>query len=154
FLSILELNGLAVVPSGRYLKIVESQGVEAKTIPLLINEDVPAEDRFVTHLYRVDNVSAEDVANLLGRFKSAEGNITAYAPTNTLILTDTGNNIRRMLRIIEVIDIERGGEQLWIEPIHHANASDLAQRLTEIFPTESGSGGTAASSTAAAPARR
>lgn len=154
FLSILELNGLAVVPSGRYLKIVESQGVEAKTIPLLINEDVPAEDRFVTHLYRVDNVSAEDVANLLGRFKSAEGNITAYAPTNTLILTDTGNNIRRMLRIIEAIDIERGGEQLWIEPIHHANASDLAQRLTEIFPTESGSGGTAASSTAAAPARR
>jgi len=141
FLSILELNGLALVPSGRYLKVVESQGVESKTIPLLINENVPAEDRFLTHLLRVNNVSAEDVANLLARFKSAEGNVTAYAPTNTLIITDTGTNIRRMMRLIEAIDVERGGEQLWIEPVHHANASELAQRLSEIFPVESGAGG-------------
>jgi general secretion pathway protein D len=138
FLSILELNGLALVPSGRYLKIVESQGVEAKTIPLLIDQNVPPEDRFVTALHRVDSVSAEDVANLLARFKSPEGNVTAYAPTNSLIITDTGNNIRRMLRIVEAIDVERGGEQLWIEPVHYANASDLASRLTEIFPTEKG----------------
>jgi general secretion pathway protein D len=141
FLSILELNGLALVPSGRYLKIVESQGVESKTIPLLIEGRVPAEDRFVTHLHRVDHVSSEDVANLLGRFKSAEGNVTAYVPTNTLIITDTGTNIRRMLRIVDAIDVERGGEQLWIEPVHHANASELAQRLAEIFPVESGPSG-------------
>lgn len=140
FLSILELNGLALVPSGRYLKIVESQGVEAKTIPLLIDEEVPAEDRFVTTLMRVDHVSAEDVAALLGRFKSPEGNITAYAPTNTLIITDTGTNIQRMQRIIGAIDLERGGEQLWIEPIHHANASEMAQRLSEIFPVDSAGG--------------
>jgi general secretion pathway protein D len=148
FLSILELNGLALVPSGRYLKIVESQGVESKTIPLLIDQTVPPEDRFVTHLYRVNQVSAEDVANLLGRFKSPEGNVTAYAPTNMLIITDTGTNIRRMLRIVNAIDVERGGEQLWIEPVHYANAADLAQRLTEIFPADA-----AGSASAPAPAR-
>ncbi len=43
-----------------------------------------------------------------------------------------------MLRIVDAIDVERGGEQLWIEPVHHANASDLAARLTEIFPLEPG----------------
>ncbi|HVZ34583.1 MAG TPA: secretin N-terminal domain-containing protein, partial [Polyangiaceae bacterium] len=136
FLSILELNGMAVVPSGRYLKIVESQGVEAKTIPLVLNQDVPSEDRFMTHLHHVSFVSAEDMAALLMRFKSPEGNVTAYAPTNTLIMTDTGNNIRRMLRIAQAIDVERGGEQLWIEPIHHANATEISTRLAEIFPVE------------------
>ena len=152
FLSILELNGLALVPSGKYLKVVESQGVEAKTIPLLIDENVPAEDRFVTHLYRVNYVASEDVANLLGRFKSAEGNVTAYAPTNTLIITDTGNNIRRMLRIVDAIDVERGGEQLWIEPVHHANASDLSARLIEIFPLDAGAKGASPGSPAPAAA--
>jgi general secretion pathway protein D len=147
FLSILELNGLALVPSGRYLKIVESQGVESKTIPLLIDQNVPPEDRFVTHLYRVNQVSSEDVANLLGRFKSPEGNVTAYAPTNMLIITDTGTNIRRMLRIVNAIDVERGGEQLWIEPVHYANATELAQRLTEIFPADTAT--TSASTSAA-----
>lgn len=136
FLSILELNGMAVVPSGRYLKIVESQGVEAKTIPLSINENVPPEDRFMTHLHRVEYVGADDLAALLMRFKSPEGNVTAYSPTNTVIITDTGNNIRRMLRIAGAVDVERGGEQLWIEPIHHANATELSQRLSEIFPVE------------------
>ena len=121
----------------RYLKIVESQGVETKTIPLYINKNVPSEDRFMTSLVRVTYVSAEDVANLLGRFKSREGNVTAYAPTNTVIITDTGTNIRRMQRIVNAIDIERGGEQLWIEPVHHATASDIAARLVEIFPLTS-----------------
>jgi general secretion pathway protein D len=154
FLSILELNGLALVPSGRYLKIVESQGVESKTIPLLLDQNVPPEDRFVTHLHRVESVSAEDVANLLGRFKSPEGNVTAYAPTNSLIITDTGNNIRRMLRIVNAIDVERGGEQLWIEPVHYANAGELATRLTEIFPTEKAGGGASPTRGAAAAPKR
>lgn len=134
FLSILELNGLSLVPSGRYLKIVESQGVETKTIPLMINQNVPPEDRFMTSLTRVNYVAADDVATLLARFKSAEGNVTAYAPTNTIIITDTGSNIRRMQRILKAIDVERGGEQLWIEPVHHATASEMAARLIEIFP--------------------
>jgi general secretion pathway protein D len=140
FLSILELNGLSLVPSGRYLKIVESQGVENKTIPLLIDQNVPAEDRFMTTLQRINFVAAEDVANLLGRFKSPEGNVTAYAPTNTVIITDTGSNIRRMTRIMKAIDVERGGEQLWIEPVHHATASDLSARLIEIFPLTAADG--------------
>jgi general secretion pathway protein D len=137
FLSVLELNGLSLVPSGRYLKIVESQAVETKTIPLMINQNVPAEDRFMTSLTRVNYVSSDDVATLLGRFKSAEGNVTAYAPTNSIIITDTGSNIRRMQRIIKAVDVERGGEQLWIEPVHNATASELATRLLEIFPAAS-----------------
>ncbi len=137
FLSVLELNGLSLVPSGRYLKIVESQAVETKTIPLMINQNVPAEDRFMTSLTRVNYVSSDDVATLLGRFKSAEGNVTSYAPTNSIIITDTGSNIRRMQRIIKAVDVERGGEQLWIEPVHNATASELATRLLEIFPAAS-----------------
>jgi general secretion pathway protein D len=137
FLSILELNGLSLVPSGRYLKIVESQGVETKTVPLMINQNVPAEDRFMTSITRVNYVSSEDVATLLTRFKSAEGNVTAYAPTNTIIITDTGSNIRRMQRVLRAVDVERGGEQLWIEPVHHATASEMAARLIEIFPLAS-----------------
>jgi hypothetical protein len=42
---VLEINGLTVVPAGRYLKIVEATGIERKTIP--IYEDgspIPASD--------------------------------------------------------------------------------------------------------------
>jgi len=150
FLSILELNGMTIVPSGRYLKIVETSGAESQPLPLYTDgEATPRDDRYVTRMHRVQNVSAEDVATLLGRFKSREGNITAYAPTNTIIMTDTGTNIRRMLRILQEIDVPRTGEQIWIEPIHYANAAEMAARLQEIFPSAGGGsgGGTASKAT-------
>ena len=143
FLSILELNGMTVVPAGRYLKIVETTGIENLPTPLYgAGEASPGDDRYVTRMHRIENVSSEDVATLLARFKSREGNVTAYAPTNTIIMTDMGSNIRRMLRIVEAIDVPRGGEQVWIEPVHYANATELAERLNEIFPpTTAGAAG-------------
>jgi general secretion pathway protein D len=137
FLSVLEVNGLTVVPAGRYLKIVESTNIEHQTLP--IYEDgsaTPASDRYMTRIHHLENVSAEDVTTLLGRFKSPSGNITSYGPTNMLIITDTGAQIRRMLRLLKAIDLPRSGTQTWIEPIHFANASELAARLLEIFPAD------------------
>jgi general secretion pathway protein D len=137
FLSVLEVNGFTVVPAGRYLKIVEAKDIERRTIPIYEEgSTTPASDRYVTRIHHLENVSAEDVTNLLGRFKSASGNITSYGPTNMLIITDTGAQIRRMLRLVAAIDLPRSGTQTWIEPIHHANASELAARLLEIFPAD------------------
>ena len=137
FLSVLEVNGFTVVPAGRYLKIIEANNVEQQTIPIYDDgSPIPASDRYLTRIHHLENVSAEDVTNLLGRFKSASGNITSYGPTNMLIITDTGAQIRRMLRLVAAIDLPRSGTQTWIEPIHHANAGELAARLLEIFPAE------------------
>ena len=137
FLSVLEVNGFTVVPSGRYLKIVEATNVERRTIPLYEDGSaIPASDRYVTRIHHLENVSAEDVTSLLGRFKSSSGSITSYGPTNMLIITDTGAQIRRMLRLVAAIDLPRSGTQTWIEPIHYANASELAARLLEIFPAD------------------
>src|SRR5690554_2902772 len=120
FLSILEVNGMTVVPSGRYLKIIDTAGAETQPLPVSSDGIVPVSDRFMTRLDRVENSSAEDAAYLLGRFKSNEGSVTAYAPTNTLIITDTGRQIRRMLDILDAIDVSQTGEQIWIEPVHYA----------------------------------
>jgi general secretion pathway protein D len=144
FLSILEVNGLTVVPAGQYLKIMETGGIETQPLGMSDGGPIPAQDRFMTRLQRLENVSAEDVANLLGRFKSADGSVIAYAPTNTVIITDTGTQIRRMMRLIEAIDVERTGEQIWIEPVHYATAADLAARLLEIFPPATAAGAGAA----------
>lgn len=151
FLSILTLNGMTLEPAGRYLKIVDSGTIESKVLPLITGgEGTPADDRYVTRMVRVENVGAEDVATLLGRFKTEAGSVTAYAPTNTLIVTDTGASIRRMLRILAEIDIPRTGEQIWIEPVHYATASEIAETLQGIFPSaEAG----AASTPAKAPPR-
>ncbi len=142
FLSILETNGLTVVPHGRFLKIVETGGIASQDTPTYgSGQAAPNEDRFVTRMLRLQHASAEEVANILGHFKSKDGDITVHAGGNLLILTDTGANLRRMMQIIEEIDVGSSGDQMWIEGLHYAAASDVAARINEIFDLKGGGGG-------------
>jgi len=142
FLSILETNGLTVVPHGRFLKIIETNQVANQGTPIYgASQGSPAEDRFVTRMHRLGHISADDAANVLGKFKSKEADITVYGPSNMIILTDTGTNIRRMMQILEEIDVGSSGDQIFIEPVHYASASDVEKRINELFDVKSGGGG-------------
>jgi general secretion pathway protein D len=140
FLSILETNGLTVIPQGRFLKIVETGAISSETTPIYgPNQPEPAEDRFVTRMLRLRAGNADELAGVLAKFKSKEGAVEAYAPGNLLIITDTGAQIHRMQTIIDQIDVGGSGDQIWIEPIHYAAASDIQKRIDELFDIKSGS---------------
>lgn len=142
FLSILEVNGMTVVPQGRFLKIVDSAGVTTQNTPVFDRgAPIPATDTYVTRLYRTRFVPADEAAQVLMKFKSKDGDISTYAPGNLLVLTDTGSQINRMVRILEEIDVGGAGQQMWIEPINHGNASDLATRINDLFEVGQGAGG-------------
>jgi general secretion pathway protein D len=141
FLSILETNGLTVVPHGRFLKIVETNAVATQGTPIYgPAQGSPNEDRFVTRMHRLGHINADDAANVLGKFKSKEADITVYGPGNMIILTDSGTNIRRMMQILEEIDVGSSGDQIFIEPIHYASASDVEKRINELFDVKGGGG--------------
>jgi general secretion pathway protein D len=139
FLSVLQTNGMTVVPAGRYLKIEDSAGVVTQPVPLSSSgEATPTEDRFFTRIHRLRNMTAEDAAQLLGHFKSQAGDITPYAATNTVVITDTGANIRRMMTILGEVDVPSIGEQIWVERLHYASAAEVVQRVNEILGTTGG----------------
>jgi general secretion pathway protein D len=138
FLSILEANGLTVVPHGRFYKIVDSPDAKMGAPVYVAGQGATGEDRYITRIHRLRNAGAEEIANVLGHFKSKDGDITVYGPGNLLIITDTGTNIQRMMRILEDVDIGGIGDQIWIEPIHYGIASDVAARLNEVFDLKGG----------------
>ncbi|WP_394839811.1 type II secretion system secretin GspD [Pendulispora rubella] len=135
FLSVLQANGLTVLERGTYYQIVESKDVERQNTSVVPNDSLPAEDRYVTQVLRLKNVRAEDVAeSVLAKFQTRDGSIVPYAPGNLLIMTDTGSNLRRMMRLLEDIDVPNASEdKLYFEPIHYASATDVEKKLTEIF---------------------
>lgn len=136
-LSVLAANGMTVVPSGRYLKIIDSG--DARTAPVrlcLEGEACPADDRYITRIHRLRRTRAADMAQLLGRFKTAQGDVTAYDPTNILIISDFARNVRRMVRLISALDLRSQDTHIWIEPVFHAEASALVPILTKVFEPE------------------
>ncbi|MEM7135271.1 MAG: type II secretion system secretin GspD [Myxococcota bacterium] len=142
FLSVLGINGLAVVPSGSFLKIEAIDGVDRTTLPLEVGgQPPPFSGRFITRIHHLDHVGSEDVAGLLQRYTSGRGSIVAYQPTNMLLITGTAQQVSHMLTLVEAVDLPSGTTQIWLERVHHANASDLASRLLEIVPAVAGDRG-------------
>jgi general secretion pathway protein D len=151
FLSILETNGLTVVPQGRFLKIVETPGITTQATPTYgPGQAVPAEERYVTRMHRLSHISADEALGVIKTFKTKDGDVTVYGPGNMLIMTDTGTNIRRMMSILHQIDVGSAGDQVWIEPIHYAAASDVAARVNELFDVKGGGGAKGAAPAGAA----
>ena len=134
FLSILDANGMTIVPHGRFLKIIDSGGVVTQPTPVIARgEPVPDSDRFVTRLYRLEHVGTDEAMALLGKFKSKDGDISVYQPGKLLIVTDTATQVRRLMRIVEEIDVGGSGQHMWIEPVHNGTAQELAKRVNELF---------------------
>ena len=132
FLSILETNGMTVIPHGRFLKIVDSGGVVTQPTPIYERgEPVPDADRYITRLYRLQNATADEIMPVLSKFKSKEGDITVYSPGRLLIITDTATQVRRMIRI------DRRGRRGRLGPAHvdRARASRFGAKISRSAST-------------------
>lgn len=143
FLAILQSNGMTVVPQGRFLKIVDSATVVAESTPVYSRgAPVPDTGAYITRLYRLKHVPAAEAQKLLTKFKSKEGDVTVYEPGQLVIITDTGANIQRLIRLVEEIDVGGVSNQMWIEPIHYGGAGDVAKQINDLFQLDGKGGGT------------
>jgi general secretion pathway protein D len=134
FLGALDSVGLTVQPSGKVLRIIETVKAKSGPIPLYGEDsDLPQNESYVTRLIHVENADPNEVATVFGRLKGEQGDVIVYAPQNALIVTDLASNITRMMHILKEIDQPGAGEKVWIIGIKNTSASDMAQRLGEIF---------------------
>ncbi len=142
FLSALDVNGMTVVQRGSFWHIVDSNQARARGARISSGKSgVPNDDQIITRIIRIEHVELQEVEQLLGKFKSQGGDIFAYKATNSLIVTDTGAAIRRMMELVQEVDIPLGKEKIWIRPVQHMAASELVERINAVFGEGKGGAG-------------
>jgi general secretion pathway protein D len=136
FQTILRLRGFAAVEENGVVKIVPLQDVRTEAIPTTI-EAAPAgvpSGAFVTHVEFLQHASAEELANLLRPLLSPTGGLIVADPSsNALLLVDTGDNVRRLLRIVTAIDVAGRERRMEIFFLQYASAREIAETLTSIL---------------------
>ncbi|MDB5036877.1 MAG: ral secretion pathway protein [Bacteriovoracaceae bacterium] len=138
FLSAMEVRGYIIYPAGAYIKI--EKAANARKVPVPIYEGTtPNDDSYVTRILTLKYLLVRDISqavrNLLSR---TGGDLIEHAPTNTLIISDYAFNIRRIIRILDVLDVENFQEQVEIIPLRNAAAPDIARKVTDFFPASGG----------------
>jgi len=135
-LTILDVNGLSAIKSGSVYRIIAKQGapqVSTRTVVgAQLDPAVPG-DEVMTQVVPLRFVNAVDMVGLLRPFVPAQGALTAHRDTNLLVITDGASNIRRLLDIMKLVDVDVTTSELQIIQLKHADAQEVAQILTQLF---------------------
>lgn len=144
FLSALQMNGLTIVESGAFSKIVASK--EAKTEPAPTygaDERIPNEARMVTAIVPVESGNLEEIEPVIKQFATPDATIQTFG--TSFIITENGANLRRLRSLIERLDKGDAASKVYVYRVLHADATEVAGKLEEIFEAQKG-GGAATSS--------
>jgi general secretion pathway protein D len=134
FESVLDVHGFTTVPAGSIIKIVPALHARSKNIETRLREEAIApEDKVVTQLIPLAYANPDELKKLFAPLISKSSLIVSYPPTRMLIVTDVLSNIKRLLKIVEAIDVVGIGEEISVIPLEHATASLLSKSLVSIF---------------------
>ena len=144
FHTVLNVKGYTVVPSGEVNKIVPLKNAKASNLPTVLNGRGKMSEQVITRVFRLKYLDASIVGpTVLIPLMPSYANVAAYAPSNSLIITDTGSNIERLAKIIHELDQPDSEGLIEIVPLVNSSAEELAKILNEVM-----------SQPASAPARR
>lgn len=136
FLSAMSVSGYTVVEVNGLVRVVKSS--EAAQTPIPVGKGRPdrATEAYVTQLVQLQNVTVSEVQKIIPSLMPSDAKIVAYQPTNTLIITDTATNIRKIYSILNELDVAAPRSSLEIVPIQYADASDIKAIIDELYAQE------------------
>jgi len=131
FLSVLEVNGFATVPGTSITKIVPRAESKQKALPVRLSQGT-SDDSMVTQVMKLRFADAQQLVALIRPLISPNSHLVAYPRGNMLLLTDSASNIKRIQRIMGLLDRKDAvGVQLFT--LKHASADKLATTLTTLY---------------------
>ncbi|MEK6627591.1 MAG: type II secretion system secretin GspD [Bdellovibrionota bacterium] len=132
FLSALAINGFTVVPSGGFLKIRNARSAQRDNIDTYSGAYYPNSDQMITKIIHLKHITADTVQKDLRLLTSSYGEMSAFGQTNSLIISDFGANIDRVMKIINQLDVPGFEDQLEVVGIKYAKAKDIAELIDKI----------------------
>ncbi|KTD29790.1 GspD family T2SS secretin variant LspD [Legionella maceachernii] len=139
FLSMLQVSGYAAVPSGDVIKIIPN--IDAKTIsPVPLQTGNPPQgDEMMVAVVPVHYVPSEQLVPVLRPLMPQWSSVSAYGPSNMLILSGRASNIKQIVRIVKQVDAP-SVNGLDMVHLKHALAMDVANTLKDLMKAQSGVG--------------
>ena len=136
FDTMLAQNQLAVIWFGRHFaKVVPAADAqkEAGAFAMLNKDELADADQYTSKIVQLKHVYPTEIERALIPFAKLPNGVLSVDSTRTLVLRDYSANVKRMLEVIEKLDvIVPIQEQMKIIPIKYALATDVAIVLSSL----------------------
>ncbi|MEA3362613.1 MAG: type II secretion system secretin GspD [Thermodesulfobacteriota bacterium] len=132
FSTILNVKGFTIVPSGKVNKIVSIRTAKAENLP--ISSGTNLGEQFITRLIELKNLDATVVVDTILRpLMPKTSHVVAHAATNTVVITDSAANIRRLSQIISSLDHSWDAEKMEIVDLRFSDADETAKLVMQVL---------------------
>jgi general secretion pathway protein D len=140
FLASLRLQGFTIVAAAGIYKVVPEAEAKLQGGAVNAGEVKAGGNTIVTQIFRLNHENANNLVAILRPLISPNNTINVNPGNNSLIITDYGDNLQRLAKIIAALDVSNATD-LEIFPLKHSIASDLVPLLVRL--SESGGSGAA-----------
>jgi len=132
FVAVLEGSGYTVVERDDVYHIRALPGEDPLQAPVVGTGKPLDQVGLVTRVMELKHIRAIDVQPLLEPMVrlAKKGSLSAFAPTNHLIVTDTASNIQRIEALLSELDRPGQSTSLTVIPLKHASAEELAVQIS------------------------
>ncbi|MCZ6657206.1 MAG: type II secretion system secretin GspD [Gammaproteobacteria bacterium] len=138
FLSVLRVHNFTASPSGNVIRI--QQNATGKQTPGAGGDlSGLAAEELVTRVIPAQNVDSAELVKILRPLIPQYGFIAAVAEPNIVIISDHADNILRLMRIIEHIDVSNEDEVVMV-PLKEAWVGTVVAMLETLAPEQIGRG--------------
>ncbi|HSB97486.1 MAG TPA: type II secretion system secretin GspD [Spongiibacteraceae bacterium] len=136
FLSVLQIHGFAAIETPEAVKIVPANIATQGGLPYRSKND----DDMVVQVFKANNISASELAQMLKPLASKEAIINADASSNMLLIADHANSVEQLQNLMQKMD-RAGGSEAEIVHLQYANAKQVLTSLGTLFPAQGGGSG-------------
>jgi len=133
FLTALDIRGYTMVKQGKFFKVIRNRQAKESPIKTYAGRFTPNMDNYITRVIPLKFIGADEIARNFRMFIGRDARIITIEQTNTIIVTDTGSNIHRLLNILKILDISGHEQTLEVVQVAHASAQDIAKLLEQIL---------------------
>ena len=139
FLAMLRLQGFTVVNAAGLDKIVPEADAKLQSGEVF-SSNVVQGNQIATQIFKLNFENANNLLPVLRPLISPNNTINVNPGNNSLVITDYGDNLRRLAQIIAAMDVSNATE-VEVITLKHALAMDLAPLILRLM--ESGASGAA-----------
>ena len=134
--TILEMNGVHLEPYGEsFVRALPRKDVRKEGIPLIMDPEakIGETSRVVSMMITFKNVATDEAQKALEGLKSNNGQLLVFERTNSILVTDTEQNINRMLEVSRMIDVSMPvTENVFVRQIKNASAQEIQEAIQKI----------------------
>jgi len=136
FLSVLRVHNFIAMPSGDVIRIMpNAQGKQTPGPEGPLSSMAPEE--LVTRVIAAQNVDSAELVKILRPLMAQYGHLAAVAEPNIVIISDHANNIQRLMKIIQEIDVVDEDDMAMVQ-LEHTWVGTIVAMLERIAPDQIG----------------